>query len=241
MEDNTGQPRMRLWIERSWFVFFIWFWTVSLVWGCELKGFYGCTGFFLSWVSLVWGCELKDRKPYITDMDCGSASYEAVNWKVPYAPPIYEVYRSASYEAVNWKTSLSEICSLCVPVSLVWGCELKGRWCGQSYCSYLVSLVWGCELKDCWFCRKHARSWVSLVGGCELKESVSCLCFRRGQGQPRMRLWIERLTITESILITIGQPRMRLWIERWQSSSGTYADIGQPRMRLWIERSSFLR
>ena len=77
-------------------------------------------------------------------------------------------------------------------VSLVWGCELKGRNETVNRCVWKVSLVWGCELK--------AKIII-------YDEFIP-------EGQPRMRLWIEspqRVTIVQSV---DGQPRMRLWIER---------------------------
>ena len=58
-----------------------------------------------------------------------------------------------------------------------------------------VSLVWGCELKDdmILYCLKHCM--VSLVWGCELKDVDDVKNPMERLGQPRMRLWIERIML----------------------------------------------
>ena len=78
----SGQPRMRLWIESLSRFATSCVLRVSLVWGCELKGYE-----IISFSHIFW-----------------SASYEAVNWKANSDYIIKEAPRSASYEAVNWKT-----------------------------------------------------------------------------------------------------------------------------------------
>ena len=144
-------------------------------------------------------------------------------------------------------------------VSLVWGCELKGKTLFQKMPVCKVSLVWGCELKG-FIPRLTANSvWVSLVWGCELKgekwtghgehegsasyEAVNwklllCRLWPECPGQPRMRLWIESSSSKFSSPSGLGQPRMRLWIERSMTVISILAAAGQPRMRLWIERTT---
>ena len=55
---------------------------------------------------------------------------------------------SASYEAVNWKVIKSGTTNQIYWVSLVWGCELKDCPALLQQVQLLVSLVWGCELKE---------------------------------------------------------------------------------------------
>ena len=61
--------------------------------------------------------------------------------------------RSASYEAVNWKERSATVAIIENGVSLVWGCELKGKSESAGSSTKTVSLVWGCELKD------HISEW----------------------------------------------------------------------------------
>ena len=78
---------------------------------------------------------------------------------------------------------------------------------------------------------------VSLVWGCELKGVTQTGVARSGLGQPRMRLWIERLCS----FCQIDQSWVSLvWgceLKDLTSVRFFHFSNGQPRMRLWIERS----
>ena len=143
----------------------------------------------------------------------GSASYEAVNWKIVIDLFAGRTIRSASYEAVNWKR-LARLDERKRPeVSLVWGCELKGR-------MDMIILLW---IRSASY---EAVNW---------KIATSAM-LSIGKGQPRMRLWIERRKAQKVFSKEIGQPRMRLWIESFANMMKVKDRKGQPRMRLWIER-----
>ena len=151
--------------------------------------------------------------------------------------PCREGEGSASSEAVNWK-----ILPVCLDrenprVSLIWGCELKNTIWKKLCHPHWVSLIWGCELKNFRFHLKysrlrgqpHLRLWiekylcinrfipsegsasseavnwkvnpdtllpppvrVSLIWGCELKNVPQKITERVRQGQPHLRLWIEK-------------------------------------------------
>ena len=124
-----GQPRMRLWIER--YIFWnlsspIW---VSLVWGCELKVSSRQSLRESARVSLVWGCELKGSLySLLLILYYRSASYEAVNWKVRWCNE--RACDGGQPRMRLWiERHLPETWNrILIPVSLVWGCELKDSW-----------------------------------------------------------------------------------------------------------------
>ena len=189
--SHTGQPRMRLWIERNARRPLRGLPSVSLVWGCELKVFYGLLNNYVRVVSLVWGCELKVDASFFSDTEHGgSASYEAVNWKIAVLLILVAFPRSASYEAVNWKDiaekRISKSYRSASYEAVNWkrlvyyqyprqlGQPRMRLWIERSFlCSAhhlaSVSLVWGCELKDHCMLPDREQSMVSLVWGCELK------------------------------------------------------------------------
>ena len=139
---------MRLWIENFWKKILIISTPVSLAWGCELKipsicsissGVIGQPRmrlwiekqqalFYYFWVTgqprmRLW---IEKSMPLAYAYVCsGSASHEAVNWKVYLADETSGHTGSASHEAVNWKCSLTLSVGRLLQVSLAWGCELK--------------------------------------------------------------------------------------------------------------------
>ena len=215
--------------------------AVSLVWGCELKGSGSRLGKNWWRVSLVWGCELKGSSRFSPGHHTGSASYEAVNWKSHTSHSIVLTLWSASYEAVNWKTERNT----------------------GTFCHSRVSLVWGCELKVLLQNLPMTKAPVSLVWGCELKVTLFTYFFCENEGQPRMRLWIERrLKQIQEKLPTVSLvwgcelKDAGICPEWWiimvslvwgcelkvkELREKTELAYGQPRMRLWIERQNMLQ
>ena len=166
---------------------------VSLVWGCELKDPEQKQKQDKKKVSLVWGCELKDL----------------------------------------WCLRVR----LLTKVSLVWGCELKDHRRPFHMEGNMVSLVWGCELKETivFVTLMTTRSasyeavnwkmqWLNIQKNRKRSASYEAVNWKTtkkeareaGKGQPRMRLWIERMMPLLKNVPIAGQPRMRLWIERFR-------------------------
>ena len=124
-ERAKGQPRMRLWIERCYFMRFsavnpgqprmrLWIERIPPIISSTRRNGQPRMRLWIErlckirkdcrdWVSLVWGCELKDHLSFPVEHPPGSASYEAVNWKRFDTFIDFHCHRSASYEAVNWK------------------------------------------------------------------------------------------------------------------------------------------
>ena len=124
--EDRGQPRMRLWIERSLVTL-----LTIVLWGQPRMRL---------WIERI--CLNANLV-----MRVGSASYEAVNWKISTIVDfvvqflvslvwgcelkdltirsLFALRRSASYEAVNWKFVRWLYTFILPLVSLVWGCELK--------------------------------------------------------------------------------------------------------------------
>ena len=215
---ERGQPRMRLWIERPKRSDLERQPRVSLVWGCELKGRLQITERSRTSVSLVWGCELKvlPDAPLVYDVT-RSASYEAVNWKSSEIRYNTNCERSASYEAVNWKIDLPpQVNGLSGQPRMRLWIESLSRF--ATSCVLRVSLVWGCELKGYeiisfshifWSASYEAVNWKAnsdyiikeapRSASYEAVNWKSCIFWHLLTsccGQPRMRLWIERIFST---------------------------------------------
>ena len=146
---DCGQPRMRLWIER--------------------QGYVSCSCVY--WVSLVWGCELKVYNRFLWILVIGSASYEAVNWKMHRFIATGTMFGQPRMRL--WIESSKRHCPGLIPP----GQPRMRLWIERLEfivlsCAWSVSLVWGCELKDGIGNRILLLSKVSLVWGCELKEIV---------------------------------------------------------------------
>ena len=209
-------------------------------------------------VSLVWGCELKGflSKLYVPGLR--SASYEAVNWK---NTDKFEKEADTGQPRMRlWIERVPpDVAPRMVPVSLVWGCELKDIFITTWWHLPLVSLVWGCELKVYWPLGPSRIFMVSLVWGCELKgtsdwwcpvwigsasyEAVNWKTVKKQQGKKWKRsASYEAVNWKNTDLKSIDEQKRSASYEAVNWKFWFMALIkcnhGQPRMRLWIERNN---
>ena len=142
--------------------------------------------------------------------------------------------RSASYEAVNWKDDHFKLADLEHLVSLVWGCELKDIW------EFLnVGILGSASYEAVNWKRTSARTSGYEIGSASYEAVNWKICsfllslIVLWSASYEAVNWKKKGDVVATV--TTGQPRMRLWIERILPSSYPYPDFGQPRMRLWIE------
>ena len=182
------QPILTISILKKWFHLILL--TVSLVWGCELKGvgknccvwIRGSASYeAVNWKILFW---------LLMFLKLWSASYEAVNWKIQCGMNVIQHPRSASYEAVNWKNMAFSLLHIL-----------------HRSASY-EAVNW----KELVPVKGHNSRWSASYEAVNWKIEGRFGFGGAGLASYEAVNW--KTTATAPIVARTGQPRMRLWIER---------------------------